>query len=95
MEGVIARWDGRALTVFYDLTTLRAAGLSQQDKDVCKYGMAKEGVIARQFMLGVVHTAEGLPICISIHSGEPAAAAKRCIEVTLIPRTAVLTKREF
>ena len=79
--------------MFYDLTTLRAAGLSQQDKNVYKYGMAKEGVIARQFMLGVVHRAEGLPICISIHSGEPAAAAKRCIEVTLIPRTAVLTRR--
>lgn len=57
--------------------------------------MAKEGGMARQFIFGVVHTAEGLPICISIHSGEPAAAAKRCIEVTLTPRTAVLTRKNF
>jgi len=29
---------------------------------VREFGMAKEGLIARQFMLGVVQTAEGLPI---------------------------------
>ena len=33
-----------------------------QKDDVRQYGMAKEGLIARQFMLGVVQTAEGLPI---------------------------------
>lgn len=48
--------------VFYDLTTIRAAGLSEQPDDVRQYGMSKEGLIARQFMLGVVQTAEGLPI---------------------------------
>ena len=48
--------------VFYDLTTIRAAGLSVLEGDVRHYGMAKEGIIARQFMLGVVQTAEGLPI---------------------------------
>lgn len=47
--------------VFYDLTTIRAAGLSEQVADVRQYGMAKEGLIARQFMLGVVQTAEGCP----------------------------------
>ena len=41
--------------VFYDLTTIRSEGLSQQAGDVRQYGMAKEGLIARQFMLGVVH----------------------------------------
>jgi hypothetical protein len=45
--------------VFYDLTTIRSEGLSQQAGDVRQYGMAKEGLIARQFMLGVVQTAEG------------------------------------
>jgi hypothetical protein len=39
--------------VFYDLTTIRSEGLSQQAGDVRQYGMAKEGLIARQFMLGV------------------------------------------
>jgi metal-sulfur cluster biosynthetic enzyme len=42
--------------VFYDLTTIRAAGLSTQENDVRAFGMAKEGLIARQFMLGVVQT---------------------------------------
>jgi hypothetical protein len=60
--------------VFYDLTTIRAAGLSDQGDDVRKYGMAKEGVIARQFMLGVVQTAEGLPIYHEVFDGNQAEA---------------------
>lgn len=32
--------------VFYDLTTIRAAGLSEQDDDVRRYGMSKEGIIS-------------------------------------------------
>lgn len=60
--------------VFYDLTTIRAAGLSEQVDDVRKYGMAKEGIIARQFMLGVVQTAEGLPIYHEVSDGNQAEA---------------------
>lgn len=55
--------------VFYDLTTIRAEGLSDQAKDVRQFGMAKEGVIARQFMLGVVQTAEGLPLYHEVFEG--------------------------
>src|ERR1035437_9805229 len=55
--------------VFYDLTTIRAAGLSELEHDVRHYGMAKEGIIARQFMLGVVQTAEGLPIYHEVFDG--------------------------
>ena len=58
--------------VFYDLTTIRAAGLSEQSGDVRQYGMAKEGLIARQFMLGVVQTAEGLPIYHEVFDGNQA-----------------------
>jgi transposase len=58
--------------VFYDLTTIRAAGLSEQSGDVRQYGMAKEGLIARQFMLGVVQTAEGLPIYHEVYDGNQA-----------------------
>lgn len=65
--------------VFYDLTTIRAAGLSEQQDDVRHYGMAKEGVIARQFMLGVVQTAEGLPIYHEVFDGNQAEGA------TLLP----------
>jgi len=42
------------------MTTIRAAGLSEQEGDLRCYGMAKEGVIARQVMLGVVQTSEVL-----------------------------------
>lgn len=58
--------------VFYDLTTIRSEGLSQQAGDVRQYGMAKEGLIARQFMLGVVQTAEGLPIYHEVFDGNTA-----------------------
>ncbi|MCL4779014.1 MAG: IS1634 family transposase [Gammaproteobacteria bacterium] len=58
--------------VFYDLTTIRSEGLSQQASDVRQYGMAKEGLIARQFMLGVVQTAEGLPIYHEVFDGNTA-----------------------
>lgn len=55
--------------VFYDLTTIRAAGLTEQTDDVRKYGMSKSGLIERQFMLGVVQTAEGLPIYHEVFDG--------------------------
>ena len=60
--------------VFYDLTTIRAEGLSEQDGDVRHFGMFKEGVIARQFMLGVVQTAEGMPIYHEVFDGNTAEA---------------------
>src|SRR6516225_2701968 len=58
--------------VFYDLSTIRAEGLSAQENDVREFGMAKEGLIARQFMLGVVQTAEGLPIYHEVFDGNTA-----------------------
>jgi len=60
--------------VFYDLTTIGVSGLSEQQGDVRKYGMAEEGLIARQFMLGVVQTAEGLPIYHEVFDGNQAEA---------------------
>ena len=59
---------------FYDMTTIRAAGLSELEGDVRHYGMAKEGLIARQFMLGVVQTAKGLPIYHEVFDGNTAEA---------------------
>ena len=40
--------------------------------DVRKFGMAKDGLIARQFMLGVVQTAESLPIYHEVFDGNTA-----------------------
>ena len=59
---------------FYDMTTIRAEGLSTVQGDVRKFGMAKEGLIAKQFMLGVVQTADGLPIYHEVFDGNTAEA---------------------
>ncbi len=64
--------DQDLAVVFYDMTTIRAAGLSEQDDDLRHFGMAKEGVVARQVMLGVVQTAEGLPLYHEVFDGNTA-----------------------
>jgi hypothetical protein len=65
--------------VFYDLTTLRLEGQSTVEGELRHYGMAKEGDIARQCLLGVVQTAEGLPIYHEVFAGNTAETA------TLVP----------
>ena len=64
--------DQELSVVFYDMTTIRAAGLSQQESDLRQYGMSKEGLIKRQFMLGVVQTADGLPLYHEVFTGNTA-----------------------
>lgn len=64
--------DQELAVVFYDMTTIRAEGLSQQDNDVRQFGMAKEGGGARQFMLGIVQTAEGIPLYHEVFDGNTA-----------------------
>ncbi|MFN9451842.1 MAG: IS1634 family transposase [Rubrivivax sp.] len=66
--------DDELSVVFYDLTTIRSAGLSVQDGDVRHFGMSKEGSVARQFMLGVVQTADGMPIYHEVFDGNTAEA---------------------
>lgn len=64
--------DQELAVVFYDMTTIRAEGLSRQDDDIRKFGMSKEGIIARQVMLGVVQTADGLPLYHEVFDGNTA-----------------------
>ena len=64
--------DQDLAVVFYDMTTICAAGLSEQDGDVRRLGIPKDGVIARQIMLGVVQTAEGLPLYHEVFDGNTA-----------------------
>jgi transposase len=64
--------DQDLAVVFYDMTTIRTEGLSEQDEDLRRFGMSKEGVIARQVMLGVVQTAEGLPLYHEVFEGNTA-----------------------
>ena len=77
VDGVIASLlrplvDQDLSVAFYDMTTIRAEGLATVDGDIRKFGMAKEGLIARQFMLGVVQTSEGLPIYHEVFEGNTA-----------------------
>ena len=66
--------DTELSVVFYDLTTIRTEGLSSLAGDVRRFGMSKEGLIARQFMLGVVQTADGVPIYHEVFAGNAAEA---------------------
>lgn len=65
--------DQQLSVVFYDLTTVRIHGGGQVEGDVRAYGMNKEtGGIARQFVLGVVQSADGLPLMHTVHAGNVA-----------------------
>lgn len=64
--------DQDLAVVFYDMTTIRTEGLSEQTDDVRQFGMSKEGLVARQVMLGVVQTAEGLPLYHEVFDGNTA-----------------------
>ncbi len=79
--------DQELSVVFYDMTTIRAEGLSAQDGDVRQFGMAKEGLIARQVMLGVVQTGDGLPIYHEVFAGNTAESP------TLLPTLKTVLER--
>lgn len=79
--------DQELSVVFYDMTTIRAEGLSTQNGDVRHFGMAKEGLIARQFMLGVVQTGDGLPIYHEVFPGNTAESP------TLLPTLKTVLER--
>ena len=77
VDGVLASLlrpmvDQDLAVVFYDMTTIRAAGLSEQEGDLRQFGLSKEGPIARQVMLGVVQTADGLPLYHEVFDGNTA-----------------------
>lgn len=64
--------DQELSVVFYDLTTIRTEGDSEQHDDVRRYGQSKDGGIRRQVVLGVVQTADGLPIYHEVFEGNVA-----------------------
>lgn len=79
--------DQELSVVFYDMTTIRTEGNSTQDGDVRQFGMAKEGLIARQVMLGVVQTGDGLPIYHEVFAGNTAESP------TLLPTLKTVLER--
>ncbi len=79
--------DQELSVVFYDLTTLRVEGNAQQNDELRQYGVSKEGGIRRQCLLGIVQTAEGLPIYHEVFSGNQAETK------TLLPTFRQVLKR--
>ncbi len=73
--------------VFYDLTTVGVEGEAVVDDDTRRHGMSKEGIVARQVMLSLVQTADGLPIAHEVHPGNVAEAS------TLPPTVRALQQR--
>lgn len=79
--------DQELSVVFYDLTTVRVQGESEVPGDARQHGMSKEGIVARQVMLSLVQTADGLPIAHEVHPGNTAEAP------TLLPMIRELLQR--
>jgi len=87
--------DQELSVVFYDMTTIRAEGVSELEGDLRQFGMAKEGLIARQFMLGVVQTGDGLPIYHEVFAGNTAESPTllptlKTVVLMLVPAVQVL-----
>ena len=62
--------DSELSVVFYDLTTIRIHGAGEQDEDVRRFGLSKDvDGIARQFVLGVIQSADGLPLSFEVYEG--------------------------
>ena len=59
--------------VFYDITTVPIHGTSERDDDLRGYGHCKDvNAVARQYAVGVVQTATGLPIHHEVFAGNVA-----------------------
>ena len=79
--------DQELSVVFYDMTTIKTEGYSKPENDIRAYGLSKEGGIKKQVMLGMVQTAEGLPLYHEIFEGNTAEV------VTLKPIIEKITQR--
>ena len=65
--------DEELTITFYDLTTVRIHGEKSFEGDIRVYGKSKDvGGVARQFTLGMVQTADGLPLMHRVHPGNVA-----------------------
>lgn len=72
---------------FYDLTTVQSCGISELAGVMRVNGMAKSGLIERQFMLSLVQTSDGLPTDHQVQPGNTAGAK------TLLPMIRGLVAR--
>ena len=92
--------DRELSVVFYDLTTIRIHGESEVEGDLRRYGHSKElKGSARQCVLGLVQTAEGLPLDFDVFEGNVAEVKtllpmlERCVKRYPIKRVIVVADR--
>jgi transposase len=79
--------------IFYDLTTVRIHGEHRLEEDLRQFGLNKDtGGIARQFALGVVQTAEGLPIAHEVFEGNVAETRTLAPMITRLLKRFALTR---
>ena len=61
--------DQELAVVFYDLTTVSVSGEATLDDEIRAFGRSKDGGVARQVVIGLMQTAEGLPLAHEIFEG--------------------------
>jgi len=89
--------DRELSVVFYDLTTIRIHGETEVEGDLRRYGHSKElKGPARQCVLGLVQTADGLPLDFDVFEGNVAEVKtlppmlERCVKRYPIKRVIVV-----
>ena len=92
--------DQELNVVFYDVTSVRVHGEKELEGDLRQYGRSKDiAGVARQFALGVVQTAEGLPIAHEVFEGNVAETRtlapmlRRLLERYKLKRVVVVADR--
>jgi hypothetical protein len=79
--------DQELSVVFYDLTTVSVTGDTNVKEEIRAYGRSKDGGVARQVVIGLIQTAEGLPLAHEVFEGNVGEAS------TLLPMLDRLAKR--
>lgn len=92
--------DQELSVVFYDLTTIRIHGEGEVEGDLRRFGLSKElHGPARQFVLGLIQTADGIPLDFEVFEGNVAEVRtllpmlRRCLERYPIQRTIIVADR--
>jgi transposase len=91
--------DGELSVVFYDMTSISVAGDTTLDDDIRAYGVSKDGGIRRQIMLGMVQTADGIPLYHEVFEGNTAEVStfipviKNIVERFPVERIVVVADR--
>ena len=87
-DTTIPELDTEPSIIFYDVTTIRVHSGGSVDGDLRDYGLSKDvHGVSRQFALGVIQTADGLPIAHEVFEGNVAETK------TLAPMIERLLKR--